>query len=255
MSDLIGKIALVTGGSRSLGKSIALKLADRGADVVITYRTKENDANEVVRAIEAKGRRAAALQVDLDGTADLPRFLERLKDELNERTGRSELDILVNNAGITRAGVIGQVSEADYDAIMNTNLKSVFFLTQALLPSLRDGGRIILIGSGLSRFSLPPYIVYAASKAALATFAQYMAKTLGPRGITANVVAPGALDTDFNRAAFEANPGVVEAIASNTAGGRVGLPQDVDGVVAFLASDEAGWITGQRIEVSGGMFL
>ncbi len=252
---LNGKIALVTGGSRSLGKDTALKLASDGADVVITYRSKEAEALAVVEQIKAMGRRAAALQVDLEGTASLPGFLDALEKALTEMAGTSRIDILVNNAGIERGGVIGQVSEADYDAIMNTNVKSVFFLTQALLPHMNDGGRIILIGSGLSRFSLPPYIVYAASKAVQTVFAQYMAKTLGERGITANVVAPGALDTDFNKANFEANPAIVDFIAANTALGRVGLPSDVDGVIAFLASEDARWITGQRIEVSGGMFL
>jgi len=254
-TSLLGKVALVTGGSRSLGRAIALTLADRGADVIITYRTKAREADTVVAEIREKGRKAAALQVDLQGTADLPRFTEALGATLTELTGGNRLDILVNNAGIEHGGIIGQVGEDDYDAIMDTNVKSVFFLTQRLLPNLNDGGRIILIGTGLSRFALPPYIVYAASKAAQTTFALYMAKTLGGRGITANVVAPGALDTDFNRANFEANPAIVDVIASNTALGRVGLPRDVDGVVAFLASEDAGWITGQRIEVSGGMFL
>ena len=254
-NSLNGKVALVTGGSRSLGKAIALKLADQGADVIVTYRSKKDEADAVVSEIAAKGRKAAALQVDLEGTGDLPRFLGSLETVLTDMTGAFHLDILVNNAGIERGGVIGQVSEEDYDAIMNTNVKSVFFLTQSLLPNLRDGGRIILIGTGLTRFSLPPYIVYAASKGAQTVFAQYMAKTLGGRGITANVVAPGALDTDFNKANFEANPGIVDVISQNTALGRVGLSADIDGVVAFLASKDAGWITGQRIEVSGGMFL
>ncbi|MEM6463436.1 MAG: SDR family oxidoreductase [Pseudomonadota bacterium] len=254
-TSLEGKTALVTGGSRSLGKKIALKLASRGADVIVTYRTSAEEAQSVVQEVEAMGQKARALKVDLEGTEQIPSFVEALTDALREISGHTRLDILVNNAGIERGGVIGQVSEDDFDAIMNTNVKSVFFLTQALLGHLNDSGRIIFIGTGLSRFTLPPYIVYAASKAALTTFAQYTAKTLGDRGITANVVAPGALDTDFNRANFEANPAIVDVIASNTALGRVGLPDDVDGVVAFLVSDDAHWITGQRIEVSGGMFL
>jgi len=252
---LSNKTALVTGGSRGVGKATALKLAEKGANVIITYRAKEDEAQAVIAQIEAMGRKAAALQVDLEGGAEIDGFVARLEPVVTDMAGAFTLDILVNNAGIERGGVVGTVSEADFDAIMNTNVKSVFFLSQALIPHLSDGGRIILIGSGLTRFSLPPYIVYAASKSAQTTFALYMAKTLGSRGITVNVVAPGALDTDFNRANFDANPGIVEMISGNTALGRVGLPSDVDGVVAFLASDDAGWITGQRIEVSGGMFL
>jgi NAD(P)-dependent dehydrogenase (short-subunit alcohol dehydrogenase family) len=253
--DLHGKAALVTGGSRGLGRAIALELAKAGADVVITYRSEAEKAEAVVAEIAARGGKATALPVDLEGTRDLPRFLEALSGALTGLRGGDRLDILVNNAGIQRGGVLGQVSEDDYDAIMNTNVKAVFFLTQALLEKLNDGGRIILIGSGLSRFSLPPYIVYGATKAAQDIFARYMAKTLGPRGITVNTVAPGALATDFNRAAFEANPAIVEMIAGNTALGRVGEASDVPGTVAFLAGPDSAWITGQRIEVSGGMFL
>ena len=255
MTDLRGKLALVTGGSRGLGKEIALRLAGRGADVVLTYRKEKDLAEAVAAAVRAAGCRAAALPVDLDGTADLPRFLTDLETAVTGLRGEFSLDILVANAGLSHRNPIGRVTEEEYDAIMNTNVKSVFFLTQALLPKLADGGRIVLIGSGLTRFSMPPYIVYAASKAAQTAFARYMAKTLGPRRITANVVAPGALHTDFNAAYYEANPHLVETIAANTALGRVGMPEDVGGVVAFLATDDAAWITGQRIEVSGGMSL
>jgi len=253
--DLHGKTALVTGGSRGLGRAIALGLAKAGADVVITYRSEAEKAEAVVAEIATLGRKSAALPVDLEGTHDLPRFQDELAGALTAMRGSDKLDILVNNAGIQRGGVLGQVSEDDYDAIMNTNVKAVFFLTQALLEQLNDGGRIILIGSGLSRFSLPPYIVYGATKAAQDVFARYMAKTLGPRAITVNTVAPGALATDFNRATFEANPAIVEMIAGNTALGRVGEASDVPGTVAFLAGPDSAWITGQRIEVSGGMFL
>ncbi|MEM8654038.1 MAG: SDR family oxidoreductase [Pseudomonadota bacterium] len=253
--DLTGKTALVTGGSRSLGRATALRLAREGADVILTYRSKAAEAEAVVREIEALGRKAVALQVDLEGTVGIPDFLERLAQAGQAELGHDRIDILVNNAGIERGGVFGSVSEEDWDAMMDTNLKSAFFLTQALLEKINDGGRILFLGTGLTRFALPPYVAYAASKAALSGVALYLAKTLGPRGITVNVVAPGALDTDFNKANFEAHPEVVDVIASNTAQGRVGQADDVEGVIAFLASPAAQWVTGQRLEASGGMFL
>jgi len=254
MTDLTGKIAIITGGSRSLGKHIALKLAKNGADIILTYRSKAKEAEDVATQIQTMGRRAYALSLNLEGIHEIPGFIETVSECLRDM-GKGKIDILINNAGIAHRDILGNVTEDDYDAIMNTNLKSVFFLTQAMEPHINDNGRILYIGSGLTRFALPPYIVYAASKAALTTLAQYVAKTLGHRGITANVVAPGALDTDFNKDNFASNPEMVEAIKSNTALGRVGLPSDIEDVIAMLASDAGKWITAQRIEVSGGMFL
>lgn len=253
--DMTGKTVLITGGSRSLGRATALRVASEGADVILTYRSKAAEAEAVVAEIKKLGRRAAALQVDLEGTAGIPDFVTRLAALGHEVLGHDRIDVLINNAGIERAGVFGTVSEHDWDAIMDTNLKSAFFLTQALLDRINDGGRILFLGTGLTRFALPPYVAYAASKAALSGVALYLAKTLGPRRITVNVVAPGALDTDFNRANFDAHPEVVDIISSNTAQGRVGRADDVEGVIAFLASPAAQWVTGQRIEASGGMFL
>ncbi|WP_299042951.1 SDR family oxidoreductase [uncultured Tateyamaria sp.] len=253
--DLTGKTVLITGGSRSLGKATALRLAREGADVILTYRTKAAEADAVVAEIEAMGRKAAALPVDLEGTAGIADFVTRLAQTGKDVMGHDRIDVLVNNAGIERSAVFGAVTEADWDAMMDTNLKSAFFLTQALVDRITDGGRILFLGTGLTRFALPPYVAYAASKAALSGVMLYLAKTLGPRRITVNVVAPGALDTDFNRAHFEAHPEVVAAISSNTAQGRVGQAEDVEGVIAFLASPAAQWVTGQRVEASGGMFL
>ncbi|WP_299611790.1 SDR family oxidoreductase [uncultured Tateyamaria sp.] len=253
--DLTGKTALITGGSRSLGRATALRLAREGADVILTHRSKAKEAEAVVAEIEAMGRKAAALQVDLEGTAAIPDFVERLAEAGHAVLGHDRIDVLVNNAGVERGGVFGTVAEADWDAIMDTNLKSAFFLTQALQDRINDDGRILFLGTGLTRFALPPYVAYAASKAALSAVALYLAKTLGPRGITVNVVAPGALDTDFNRANFDAHPEVVNVIAGNTAQGRVGRADDVEGVIAFLTSPSAQWVTGQRLEASGGMFL
>ena len=254
MSSLHSKIALVTGGSRSLGRDIALRLAEAGADIVLTYRTNDAAAAETVRAIQALDRRAVALQVDLEGTAQIAGFVDRFTAVLADWEVDG-FDILVNNAGISSAGPLGAITEDACDAVYDTNFKSVVFLTQALQERIRDNGRIFTIGSGLTRFTFDAYAVYASLKAAIETMARYWAKTLGPRGITVNAVSPGALDTDFNRAAFDHVPGLKEGIASQTALGRVALAEDVGGVVAFLCSDDARWITGQRIEVSGGMLL
>jgi len=255
MLHLNGKTALVTGSSRGLGKEIALRLAEAGANLIICYRANKEEARQVVSEIKSMGRSATALQVDLNGTQDLTRFVGDVNKSVQEISITSKLDILINNAGVERKAPIGEITEADFDYVFNTNVKSVFFLTQALLPTLADGGRILMIGTGLTRFSLPPYITYAATKAAVTSLATYMAKTLGHRQITVNTLAPGALHTDFNRSFFEQNPHVTSLINENTALGRVGEVEDVGKVAVFLCSDGAKWITGQRIEVSGGMWL
>jgi NAD(P)-dependent dehydrogenase (short-subunit alcohol dehydrogenase family) len=253
-TSLNGKTALVTGGNRSLGRDIALKIAEAGADVVITYRGGEDAAKQTAADIEALGRRAAVLQADLTGTSQIEGLVKGLTGVLANWKADG-LDILVNNAGISSHGTFGSITEEQVDEVYNINYKSVLFLTQALLPTLRDNGRVISIGSGLGRFSLPGIGVYGSFKAAVEHLMRYLARELGPRGITANAVAPGALYTDFNRQAFDQNPQMVDFIGSVTALGRVGKADDVGGVVAFLCSDDAHWITGQRIEVSGGMFL
>lgn len=253
-TSLHHKIALVTGGSRSVGRDIALRLAEAGADVILTYRTQQAAAAEVVEAIRAGGRRAVALRADLTGAAEVGALTEGVLGVLSE-WGEDGLDILVHNAGIASHQRFGEITPPELQRVVDTNYTSVVFLTQALLPQLRDGGRIIALGSGLSRFSMPGLGIYGSMKAAVERLMAYLAAELGPRGITANAVSPGALDTDFNAARFDANPQARDYIASVTALGRVGLAQDVGGVVAMLCAPAAGWITGQRIEVSGGMYV
>ena len=254
MGKLDGKIALVTGGSRSLGREIVERLAQDGADVILTYRKEQDQAEEVKKIVEDLGCKAAVLQVDLNGTAELDRLVGDV-DEVLKGWGRDKIDFLINNAGMIEPQMIEDITEEAYDRQMNTNLKSVLFLTQKMLPRINDGGRILVVGSGLTRFTFPVMMAYAMGKAALETFARYLAKHVGPRGITANAVAPGALYTDFNRDSFDAAPDHVAGIAAGTALGRVGQAEDVGGVVAFLCSEDGRWITGQRIEVSGGMLL
>nr|WP_295922569.1 SDR family oxidoreductase [uncultured Dyadobacter sp.] len=253
--ESVSKIALVTGGSRGLGKNMAMRLAEKGNDVVIVYRSKAQEAAEVVAAIEAFGQKAAAIQLDTSDVKAFDPFFDRLSGILQEKWGRSSFDFLINNAGISRPSTFPQTSEEDFDDLMNVHFKGVYFLSQKALPLLADGGRIINLSTGLARFSSPGYAAYASMKGAIDTLTRYMAKELGGRGITVNALAPGAIYTDFNSDSFDNHPGLTEFISSITALGRVGQPDDIGGVVAFLCSEDARWITGQRIEVSGGMFL
>jgi len=254
-NQLKGKIALVTGGSRGLGKNEALAIAGLGGDLIITYRSKEAEAQETVRAIEALGRKAIALQLDVANTKSFDSFFSQVKEELQRVWHRDSFDFLVNNAGIERAGLIESISEEDVDDLINVHFKGTFFVTQKALPLMADGGSIVNTSSGLARFSIPGYGAYAAMKSAVDTLTRYLAKELGSRGINANTVAPGAIDTDFNAAAFENNPHMRDIIAQNTALGRVGMPDDIGGVVAMLLTDGAKWINAQRVEASGGMFV
>lgn len=255
MTKLANKIALVTGGSRGLGKDHALRLAEYGSDVILTYRSNKDAAQEVVSAIEQQGQKAVALQLDVADIKSFDDFFTQVKEQLNEHWNRNDFDFLVNNAGISAHGMVGQVDEEIFDTLNNIHFKGVYFLTQKALPLLADSGRIINISTGLARFSIPGYSAYAAMKGAIETFTRYLAKELGSRKITANVVAPGAIDTDFNKGAFENNPQMKEILASQTALGRVGEAEDIGGVVAFLCTEDARWINAQRIEASGGMFL
>jgi NAD(P)-dependent dehydrogenase (short-subunit alcohol dehydrogenase family) len=249
------RIALVSGGSRGLGRNMALRLARDGNDVMLTYHSKEPEARAVVAEIEALGRKGAALQLDVGELSSLDGFVRRIKELLTGQWDRSGLDILVNNAGIGATIPFEAATEDDFDRFLNIHFKGVYFLTQKILPLLRDKGRIINVSSGTTRFCVDGYSIYASMKGAVETLTRYLAKDLGPRGITANVVAPGAIETDFNNAAVRSNPQLNAFIASQTAQGRVGQADDIGGVVAFLASERAQWITGQRIEASGGMFL
>jgi NAD(P)-dependent dehydrogenase (short-subunit alcohol dehydrogenase family) len=248
-------IALVTGGSRGLGKSTALHLAKHGADVILTYKSGRAEAEATVAEIESTGRRAHALPLDVAKSMTFVEFAIRLRDVLSKNWQRDTVNFLVNNAGIGIHANFADTTEAQFDELVNIHLKGVFFLTQKLLPLLADGGRIVNISSGLSRFVLPGYSAYAAMKGAIEVLSRYMAKELGPRGITVNVVAPGAIETDFGGGMVRDDAQVNAMIASQTALGRVGLPDDIGGVIASLLSPENGWINAQRIEASGGMFL
>ena len=249
------KIALITGGSRGLGKSAALKLAAQGVDVILTYRSKEKEAADVVAAIEAAGGKAAALQLDVGNTASFAAFVASLKAELASTWQRDSIDFLVNNAGVAGHASMAETTEAQFDELFNVHLKGVFFLTQQLAPMIADGGRILNVSTGLTRFTLPGFGAYAAMKGAVEVLTKYLAKELGQRGIAVNVIAPGAIETDFGGGTVRDNAELNSFIAAQTALGRVGQPEDIGGAVAALLSDNSRWLNGQRVEASGGMFL
>jgi NAD(P)-dependent dehydrogenase (short-subunit alcohol dehydrogenase family) len=249
------KIALITGGSRGLGKSMALALAAKGTDVVLTYNSKRAEAEAVVAEIVKMGRKAATLALDVSNAASFDGFAANLKDVLKATWGRADFDFLVNNAGIGIHASFAETSEAQFDQLMNIQLKGPFFLSQKLLPLIKDGGRILNVSTGLTRFTLPGYAAYAAMKGGIEVLTRYMAKELGPRDIAVNVLAPGAIETDFGGGAVRDNDGLNKFIAGQTALGRVGLPEDIGGAVVSLLAEESRWINGQRIEASGGMFL
>ena len=249
------KIALVTGGSRGLGRNTALHLARLGADVVLTYHSNRAEAEAAVAEIAALGRRAVALQLDASRTEGFAAFAATLADELQQGWGRARLDFLVNNAGTGVHSPFAETTEEQFDSLMALHVKGVYFLTQRLLPMIEDGGRIVLISSGLARFALPGFSAYAAMKGAVEVLARYLAKELGPRRIAVNAVAPGAIETDFGGGSVRDNPEVNRFVAATTAMGRVGLPDDVGGAISTLLMGQTGWITGQRIEVSGGQSL
>jgi NAD(P)-dependent dehydrogenase (short-subunit alcohol dehydrogenase family) len=252
---MTNKIALVTGGSRGLGKEMALRLAQAGHNVVITYVSQKEAAEEVVKEIEATGQQAAALSFDANNIAALKDFIEQFKQTLQAKWNATTFDFLINNAGMGATIPFAEATEADFDRFMNVHFKSVYFLTQQLLPLVNDGGRIINISSGTTRFSTPGYSLYSSMKGAVEVFTRGVAKEAGARGITANVVAPGPVETDFNNGGNRDIPERKKLLASRAALGRVGLVQDIGGVIAFLCSEDAGWISGQRIEVSGGINL
>jgi NAD(P)-dependent dehydrogenase (short-subunit alcohol dehydrogenase family) len=249
------KIALITGASRGLGRNTARHLAQAGVDVVLTYLRNADDAAAAVAEIEAAGGRARALPLDTGESLGFADFALALRATLQEGWGRDRFDFLVNNAGIGIHKSFAETSEEDFDLLMNIHLKGVFFLTQRLLPMIEDGGRIVNLSSGLARFSMPGFAAYAAMKGGIEVLTRYLAKELGPRGISVNVVAPGAIETDFGGGAVRDIPEMNRAIAAQTAMGRVGLPDDIGGAITSLLSGDTQWITGQRIEVSGGMLL
>ena len=247
-------LALVTGGSRGLGRDMALALAENGTDVVLTYLGSRDRAEAVVAEIRAKGRKAAALQLDVTESASYDAFVVALRTALAD-LGADRLDYLVNNAGVGLHAPFAETTEAQFDQMVATHLKPAFLLTQKILPLIRDGGGVVNISTGLARFALPGYAAYAAMKGGIEVLTRYQARELGHRGIRVNAVAPGAIETDFGGGMVRDNADVNAFVASVTALGRAGQPGDIGPVVAFLCSDAAGWVNGQRIEVSGGMLL
>ncbi|UPG91652.1 SDR family oxidoreductase [Luteibacter aegosomaticola] len=248
------RIAIVTGGSRGLGRNTIIHLARRGVDSVFTYHSNEAEARSAVDAVAAEGARAVALQLDAGNTATFDAFVEQVRGALST-LGATRFDYLVNNAGTSHHTPIAETTEAQVDALYNVHFKGVFFLTQKLLPLINDGGRIINLSSGLTRFAMPGSAPYAAMKGAIEVLTRYFAKEFAERGITANTVAPGAIATDFSGGMVRDNPEINQRVAGFTALGRVGQPDDIGPMIAALLSDENRWVTGQRIEVSGGMLL
>jgi NAD(P)-dependent dehydrogenase (short-subunit alcohol dehydrogenase family) len=245
-------ISIITGGSRGLGRNTAISIARRGGDVILTYRSGAANADAVVAEIAALGRKAVALQLDTGMVGSFPAFVSAVREKLGEVWGRETFDHLVNNAGHGEMASFAETSEAQFDALFGVHVKGVFFLTQALLPLLADGGRIVNFSSGLTRASYPGFSAYSAAKGAVETLTLYLAKELGGRGITANTIAPGAIATDFLGGAVRDTPAYNEAFANIIALGRVGLPDDIGPAVASLLSPDNRWVTAQRIEVSGG---
>ena len=248
------KTAIITGGSRGLGRDMAISLAKNGVDIIFSYHSNSEKAQEVINEIRTLGQDAKAFPFDANKPSSGQEFIKNARTYLEEKNGNSNFDFLINNAGTGTFNLVANTSEEQFNEMMNVHLKSAYFMTQAALAYLNDGGRIINISSGLARFSLPGMSAYAIMKGAIEVFTRYLAKELGQRKITANTVAPGAIATDFaggsNKDADKA-----KMIASITALGRVGEAEDIGGVVAFLCSEDAGWVNGQRIEVSGGMLV
>ncbi len=249
------KIAIITGGSRGLGKAMAMDIAAKGHDVILTYNNKREEAERVVASIEKGGRKAMALQLDVSDTKSFAALGEVVKETLKQVWKRDDFDFLVNNAGFGIYAPFTETTEEQFDQLVNVHFKGTFFLTQTLLPLMVDGGRIINISSGLTRFSHPGNSVYGAVKGAIEVLTRYMAVELGQRGILVNTVAPGAIATDFGGGIVRDNKEVNQFVASQIALGRVGQPEDIGGAVAALLSEETHWVNGQRIEVSGGMNL
>ncbi len=249
------RIAIITGGSRGLGRSMAEHLARRGVGSVITYQTNEGAAARVVETLLEAGVRAAALRLDVGDAASFPGFVARVRETLARTWQKDRFDFLINNAGVGLHKPHVETTEAELDQLYRVHLKAPYLLTQALLPLINDGGRIINVSTGLARFTLPGYSAYAAMKGGVEVLTRYLATELGARRISVNTVAPGAIATDFNGGWLRKDERVKQMVASMTALGRVGVAEDVGGAVASLLADEAGWINGQRIEVSGGQQL
>ncbi|MFT0621847.1 SDR family NAD(P)-dependent oxidoreductase [Ectopseudomonas guguanensis] len=249
------RIAIVTGSSRGLGRNTALSIARQGSDVIVTYHSQADAALAVVAEIQALGRKAMALQLDAGDAATFPAFVQRLRQALGETWQRERFDHLINNAGHGDMASIADTTHAQFDELVNVHFKGVFFLTQALLPLMADGGRIVNISSGLTRVSYPGFSAYAAVKGAVEVLSLYLAKELGSRGIAVNTVAPGAIETDFLGGAVRDMPDLNKVFADMTALGRVGVPDDIGPMIASLLGEQNRWVNAQRIEVSGGQAI
>jgi NAD(P)-dependent dehydrogenase (short-subunit alcohol dehydrogenase family) len=249
------RIALITGANRGLGRSTALQLALQGVDVIITYLNGATQAAEVVSQAQALGRRAVALQLDVGASATFADFAGQVRGVLADTWQRGQFDYLVNNAGGGINAPFSETTEEQFDLMINTHLKGTFFLTQKLLPLIADGGRILNTSSGLSRFTFQGYAAYASAKGGIDVLTRYMALELGPRGISVNALAPGPTQTDFGGGAVRDNSALNQQLAAMTALGRTGMPDDIGTMAATLLIQGSGWITGQRIEASGGLLL
>lgn len=254
-STPVPKLVLITGASRGLGRSMALHLAAQGVDVIGTYHRNADQAAAVARDVEAHGRRAAMLPLDVGRSETFGAFADAVASTLRSAFGRSTFDYLVHNAGTGEYGSVADTTEAQFDAMVNEHLKAPFFLTQRLLPLVADGGRILNVSTGLTRFTFPGRAAYAAAKGGVEVLTRYLAQELGPRGIRANVIAPGATATDFGGGTVRDNPDVNRHVAETVPLGRVGLPDDIGAAAAALLSDGMGWMNGVRVEVSGGQHL
>ena len=248
-------IALITGGSRGLGRQAALELADRGTDIILTFRDNRGAAEEVVADIRARGQQAVALRLEVEDSAAFDDFVHRIRTVLHDHWQRAQFDSLLNNAGSGALAPLAETTEAQFESLMREHLKGPFFLTQQLLPLIADGGRILNVSSGVTRFAVPGSGAYAMMKGGIEVFTRYLAKELGSRGISANSIAPGAIETDFGDGLYRDNQELVDYVASVTALGRMGEPDDVGSLMATLLLPESRWANAQRVEASGGMFL
>jgi NAD(P)-dependent dehydrogenase (short-subunit alcohol dehydrogenase family) len=255
MTTTKNKIALITGGSRGLGRDMALRIAEKGINVIITYNSNVAEADKVVAQIQEAGGKAAKIQLNTGEIKSFDAFTVQLKKTLTDEFDTDHIDFLVNNAGVGGYKLIGEVTEDFFDELMNIHFKGVYFLTQQLIPVMNDGGGIVNVSSGLTRFTFPRSSVYAAMKGAIEVFTRYLAKELGSRGIRANTIAPGAVMTDFGGGHLRSSEESQKQIGALTALGRPGVAEDIGGVVAFLCTEDARWVNGQRIEISGGMLL
>jgi NAD(P)-dependent dehydrogenase (short-subunit alcohol dehydrogenase family) len=251
---MTNRIAVVTGGSRGLGRNTVLSLARRGVSSIFTYRSNAAEAHKVVAAVGESGALAIALPLDTGNVSSFDAFVPRLRQAL-EQLGAARFDYLVNNAGTSYHEAFDATTEAELDALYDVHFKGVFFLTQKLLPLINDGGRIVNLSTGLTRIVVPGSAAYACMKSAIETLTRYLAKELGPRRIAVNAVAPGAIATDFSGGMVRDNPDLNRRVAEMTALGRAGVPDDIGPMIASLLGEENRWVNAQRIEVSGGMAI